>query len=264
LNVILTTSKAARRGFTLIELLVVIAIIAILAAILFPVFAKVREKARQTACASNMKQLGLAIIQYKEDYDEVYPGAWKQYNTTLRTEWEEMIYPYVKSAQVYDCPDQTTTASNDSTQSCVSNPDTCKTTTTYSYNAVAYYGADTGTTLENIGVPEPGNSDEYGATDAVLTEPTNTILLTEANFSHGGQDNTWTGNETDFNGNDYAGNPWLGSATTASNVNELHTNGLNVLWYDGHVKWARNTLDVTTTYPNGGPYYWYLVKPTTP
>jgi len=65
--------NTTKRGFTLIELLVVIAIIAILAAILFPVFAKVREKARQTSCLSNEKQLGLAITQYVQDYDEKLP-----------------------------------------------------------------------------------------------------------------------------------------------------------------------------------------------
>jgi prepilin-type N-terminal cleavage/methylation domain-containing protein/prepilin-type processing-associated H-X9-DG protein len=68
-------SKTSRRGFTLIELLVVIAIIAILAAILFPVFARAREKARQTSCLSNTKQLGLAILQYVQDYDETYPDS---------------------------------------------------------------------------------------------------------------------------------------------------------------------------------------------
>jgi len=89
-------------GFTLIELLVIIAIIAILAAILFPVFAKVREKARQTSCASNMKQLGLAMVQYVQDSDEAYPRAWG--DTSCQPTWRQMIFPYVKSADVYKCP----------------------------------------------------------------------------------------------------------------------------------------------------------------
>ncbi len=86
-----------KRGFTLIELLVVIAIIAILAAILFPVFAKAREKARQTACLNNMKQLGLGLMQYVQDYDEAYPSGFP---------WTEQIAPYVKSTAVFVCPSQ--------------------------------------------------------------------------------------------------------------------------------------------------------------
>ena len=73
--------KHTNKGFTLIELLVVIAIIAILTAILLPVFAKAREKARQATCASNLKQLGLAITQYCADYDEETPESWQPYNT---------------------------------------------------------------------------------------------------------------------------------------------------------------------------------------
>src|SRR5271155_883093 len=93
------------KGFTLIELLVVIAIIAILAAILFPVFAKVREKARQTSCASNMKELGLAFAQYTEDYDETYPFAQDDHyiygnSDPNPSEWAQEIAPYVKSTAV--------------------------------------------------------------------------------------------------------------------------------------------------------------------
>ena len=96
------------RGFTLIELLVVIAIIAILAAILFPVFAKAREKARQTSCASNEKRLGLAFVQYSQDYDEYYPCgvvASGGQEWTLGVGWAGEIYPYVKSTGVFTCPD---------------------------------------------------------------------------------------------------------------------------------------------------------------
>ena len=94
------------RGFTLIELLVVIAIIAILAAILFPVFATAREKARQTTCSSNLKQLGLGILQYAQDYDECPPsGTSKTYSVTG---WAGQIYNYVKAKAVYVCPDDQT------------------------------------------------------------------------------------------------------------------------------------------------------------
>ena len=84
-----------RRGFTLIELLVVIAIIAILAAILFPVFAKAREKARQTSCTSNVKQICLAQMMYAQDYDERLTG---------RELWMVKLQPYVKNWQIFSCP----------------------------------------------------------------------------------------------------------------------------------------------------------------
>jgi prepilin-type N-terminal cleavage/methylation domain-containing protein/prepilin-type processing-associated H-X9-DG protein len=109
-----------KSGFTLIELLVVIAIIAILAAILFPVFARAREAARQSSCASNVKQCSLAILQYEQDYDEKFPlasqelynsdpnknkvdspwGPWKNRHTG----WDKAVQPYVKNARVFQCP----------------------------------------------------------------------------------------------------------------------------------------------------------------
>ena len=108
-----------RRGFTLIELLVVIAIIAILAAILFPVFAKAREKARQTSCLSNLKQLDLGFMMYIQDYDERLPGpapfdpvpqGWGYYGHWVPASAPPMaveqggIYPYVKNSQIFLCP----------------------------------------------------------------------------------------------------------------------------------------------------------------
>ncbi|HOS91872.1 MAG TPA: DUF1559 domain-containing protein [Armatimonadota bacterium] len=94
------------RGFTLIELLVVIAIIAILAAILFPVFAKARAKARQTSCLSNLKQLANAMLQYAQDSDEGFPTHATQcsYGVTQSLQWFEQLQPYIKNTAVFQCP----------------------------------------------------------------------------------------------------------------------------------------------------------------
>ncbi len=95
-----------RRGFTLIELLVVIAIIAILAAILFPVFAKAREKARQSACLSNVKQITLAMLMYAQDYDEIVPrcSQWVPGWPGYVYKWPQLIYPYTSNVQIMSCP----------------------------------------------------------------------------------------------------------------------------------------------------------------
>jgi prepilin-type N-terminal cleavage/methylation domain-containing protein/prepilin-type processing-associated H-X9-DG protein len=102
-----------KSGFTLIELLVVIAIIAILAAILFPVFARAREKARQASCSSNLKQLALGILMYAQDYDETFPGGGGMGPTLSNgwgeTIWSEEIYPYVKNTQLFFCPSESST-----------------------------------------------------------------------------------------------------------------------------------------------------------
>ena len=107
-------SQGFTQAFTLIELLVVIAIIAILAAILFPVFQKVRENARRAQCLSNLKQIGLAFTQYTQDSDETMPFDWTNNPGTSTPEgvgtnsskWMDSIYSFVKSEQVFNCPDQ--------------------------------------------------------------------------------------------------------------------------------------------------------------
>jgi prepilin-type N-terminal cleavage/methylation domain-containing protein/prepilin-type processing-associated H-X9-DG protein len=140
-----------RKGFTLIELLVVIAIIAILAAILFPVFAQAREKARAITCASNERQLGLGFLQYTEDYDEEYPAK-----DLYGSGWAGQIYPYVKNTGVYKCPDDpyTPTAPGDYEVS-------------YAYNFVI---TRTDYAAYNIGV---------GGNSTRLTAPASTVLACE-------------------------------------------------------------------------------------
>ncbi len=111
-----TTVQATRGGFTLIELLVVIAIIAILAAILFPVFAQARDKARQTACLSNMKQIGTAMLIYSQDFDEAmmshYYGVFDEDNThgpgspDQSYQWMDAVQPYAKTTAIFTCPSQ--------------------------------------------------------------------------------------------------------------------------------------------------------------
>ncbi|MBC8142818.1 MAG: DUF1559 domain-containing protein [Armatimonadetes bacterium] len=111
----LVKKQTNRTAFTLIELLVVIAIIAILAAILFPVFAQAREKARQTSCLSNIKQISLGLIQYQQDFDETVPfnrecnnpGGTPCIADRVIVGWMDLVDPYIKSRQVFKCPSDT-------------------------------------------------------------------------------------------------------------------------------------------------------------
>lgn len=265
--------RSTKLGFTLIELLVVIAIIAILAAILFPVFAQAREKARAISCISNLKQLGLAEQQYSQDNDEHYSGGYTQIDTNgggcggTRVNWPEEIYPYVKSTGVYQCPDATT--AQNLTGTCGYSMGTYP-----NQDIPSQYGAVKGPgvsyiyncvdDLDGPGVGGPGLSDGTHPALATITNPADTIQMLDGQSRNGNYELTaWHSPNTDVPAGTYYGQTWPGPGNDAA-VSARHTNGVNILWYDGHAKWAHNTMDITGTYPQGSPYYWYLVKPTVP
>src|SRR5579883_375803 len=159
-----------KNGFTLIELLVVIAIIAILAAILFPVFAQAREKAHGASCESNEKQLTLAVLQYIQDYDETYPMA---VDTNWHNAWPTIVQPYVKSYDVFHCPDDS--YSGFAVNSGSVNP---WFGVAISYAANGYLNPTTNT---NLGVIQVAQSwiRNFTVVDGKIHQPSNTVMITE-------------------------------------------------------------------------------------
>lgn len=235
-------SMRPKHGFTLIELLVVIAIIAILAAILFPVFANAREKARQTACLSNMKQIGVGCMMYMQDSDGVYVPQTGLGAVPL-TFWIDHVDPYIKSKQVYVCPDR---------------PDIVPLRWMKSPNGAwgpqSSYGMNYW--LDSYYYPD--------ATESGIAYPAQTAFILETG---GG------GTKTQTNGyhlaypayymKNYPGNWPYGNGLGASQAASLaarHNGGQNVLFGDMHAKWIRTSeLDNDTAAPTAtpGPKYWW-------
>jgi prepilin-type N-terminal cleavage/methylation domain-containing protein/prepilin-type processing-associated H-X9-DG protein len=198
-----------RRGFTLIELLVVIAIIAILAAILFPVFARAREKARQSSCQSNLKQIGIAWAMYAQDYDERYPrgSGYVAAATVTSTygEWYITLEPYIKNTQIYNCP---------------SSPYT-------NYNAG-------NTTDGTYGVGYTRNSNLQNSTAmSSIPEPASTLCLVDGRNNYF----RWRcpGDAT--------------TTTNSGWSNTRHNDGFNALFLDGHVKWLKTDSTISSLAP---------------
>jgi prepilin-type N-terminal cleavage/methylation domain-containing protein/prepilin-type processing-associated H-X9-DG protein len=225
-----------RSGFTLIELLVVIAIIAILAAILFPVFAQARAKARQASCLSNVKQISLGVTMYVQDYDEKYPWChWNSGTSVSGVHWQDSINPYSKNTQVWICPDAPDNLINNYNWT---NTDTAQ---VYVPRNTAYaWNEDAGANARKI---------------ASCSSPATTYILMDK-------------------GNNLCFTPWYdwqGRAQNTVNANYQsivgpHNGGKNVGFCDGHAKWLGSTnitaKDLPTTmlpgYDPNSIYYSYI------
>jgi len=212
-------------GFTLIELLVVIAIISILAAILFPVFARARENARRSACMSNMKQIGLGIMQYTQDYDEHYPVQTNyqvsNYAATTVPNWITEIQPYVKSWQLFACPSATDATS----------------------------GAPSGNSKTNY----LGNGVilQRSLSLAAIDTPASIILASEISTN-----SYWSflrPGSSDMTASPPKYSYWIYDSTYSN----LHFDGGNLLFADGHVKWRKQSsicaVEFGLTAPAGIP-----------
>ena len=252
---LITSVSRAGAAFTLIELLVVIAIIATLAAILFPVFAQARAKARQAACLSNMKQIGLALQAYADDYDGVMPPSQIYYvydpNPSAPVSWPTLIYPYVKNQDVFVCPSGESSLTG---QKLSDNPpvtrDYCGVTPSdgtatnrrlvhklsYGRNLIPYNQWKTPgfNHVGKTGFVAVGS----GTTDAVaepgVEDPSGTIHIVDSWASQcsntGGT--SIRGIQEEIRTDRYPD-------ATASKVARRHSNGFVALYGDGHAKWHK-------------------------
>ena len=234
-------------AFTLVELLVVIAIIAILAAILFPVFARARENARRSNCLSNLKQIGIGFMQYTQDYDEQGPmtsmsggmmsmGAYS---------WTTSTQPYIKSAQVFRCPSDSAVRWNAPNLP----PNAPPYTTSYVFNA--WFAPDKKDAAGVINgysnlarVQEPARS-------IILSEKgdlTSTSMVANADHFHP----MYWGTPSEESSMMMTGAVWNTSTNMPIELaTQRHFNGFNNLYTDGHAKW--NRFDQLTNYPNADP-----------
>lgn len=228
------------QGFTLIELLVVIAIISILAAILFPVFARARENARRASCSSNLKQIALGVLQYTQDYDEKFPlyNSNSAANATPSNPygWADAIQPYLKSTQIFQCPSESTSAlvgAAGSPFAGQSDP-TQVGYTDYSYNA-------------RLSLTDNGFLSV--TSQATLTQPTLTVLNCD-DYSWLSMSFDWGCNVAAACDNPGVYSPGLAQIGNGTKANNRHLSGANFSFADGHVKWYKSAGDNTNYMAN--------------
>jgi len=206
------------RAFTLVELLVVIAVIAVLAALLLPVFAGAREKGRQTACASNQRSLGLAILLYCQDHDERLPLAAYATGGFDFATWHNLVEPYVRSRETVFCPSST-----------VSRTDAGgRPTAHFGYNARH---------LTDVALDFSNYATHSAVSLAQVANPPETVLTADARASLLG---SWCGDDGKF-----LLPPSEANSHCWGRPADVHHGGANVLWLDGHLRWHR-----------AGQYYW--------
>lgn len=206
-------------AFTLVELLVVVAIIAILAAILFPVFGRARENARKSSCLSNLKQIGLAFLQYTQDYDEAYPlSSYPSDNIS----WTAGAAPYMKSTQIFRCSSDTSATWN----APASPPAQNYYTTSYLMNAWM------------------AGTNKYTRQSAIQSTA-QVVLLAEAKTDNALRDHFhpfyWVNNDPDATFSAYMHNTTFDDAKNETKEFALtrHLDGFNVAYCDGHAKWTK-------------------------
>jgi prepilin-type N-terminal cleavage/methylation domain-containing protein/prepilin-type processing-associated H-X9-DG protein len=271
-----------KRGFTLIELLVVIAIIAILAAILFPVFAQAREKARQTACLSNTKQIGTGLMMYLQDFDEGYPCNWFGAGSTEpwryrdpinatpnnRYRWMDAVQPYIKNEQLFNCPsapgnNRYTYRTRDRLTAVADSSSLSSFEGGYCTNVVYWDGGP--------GTPPSSDGTNYVTRVAAVARPAETIWVLEGDGAY----QCAIPNGSSGWRNYSVRNINLGvvgrsafAITGANNVENLegaivarHQNRVNVIWCDGHAKNMDVRSMITTgtlNHSDGTPLWKYF------